>query len=117
MRTARLFDHRDQNGGWAVAPDRLRISDPEERARLAQFLRGGGVAVRINGFDDDVIDPTREPGPPLSIHTDGTWTWSTQITYYLVTYGIAPEPDLCAHIRECDHRAAVPGPATLMRAE
>jgi hypothetical protein len=116
MRIAQLFDHLDENGDWAFASDRPRISDPEERARLAKFLRGGRTINHVPGFDDDVIDPTREPGPQLSTFTDGTWIWSAQLTYYLITYGIAPEPDFLAHIRECGYEAEEPDMAVQMEA-
>lgn len=108
MRIAQLYDYRDPAGGWRIDPDRPRIDDLEERARLGRFLAAGTVISHVPGLDDDVIDPDNHPGPPLSTHTDGTWIWSAGVRYYLLTHGIAPQRDFLAHIRACEYVAHEP---------
>lgn len=99
MRIAHLFDGRDASGEWRIDPDRPRIDDQEERARLGRFLAAGVVILRVPGGDKDVLEPSREFAVPLSTHTDGTWIWSGGVRYYLLKHGIAPEPEFLAHIR------------------
>jgi hypothetical protein len=103
MRIARLFDGRDANGDWAFAPDRRRITDPDEQTNIAHFLRSGAMIVRISGLDADRLDPTQGDAVPMNSFTDGSWIWSDGLRYYLEKYGIAPEPEFLAHMAACDY--------------
>jgi hypothetical protein len=111
MRVAQLFDGRDAAGAWAFAPGRARIDDPAERARVAGFLRGGKVVLRVPGSDVDRVDPAKGPVVPMSTLTDGTWIWGAALRYYVETHGIAPEPAFLAHIVAHEYVAPEPGEA------
>ncbi|HEX6359383.1 hypothetical protein [Actinophytocola sp.] len=108
MRIARLFDGRDSAGEWTFAPDRPRITDPDERARIASFLRGGKMILRVPGSDVDRIEPANGQLVPISTRTDGIWIWSTGLRYYVEKHGIAPEPDFLAHIVAHEYVAPMP---------
>ena len=108
MRVAQLFDRQDAAGEWEFAPDHPRIADPEERARIAGFLRGGKVILRVPGSDVDRFEPGCGTVVPLSTLTDGTWIWGAALRYYVEKHGIAPEPDFLAHIVAHEYVAPVP---------
>lgn len=108
MRIAQLFDGRDANGDWTFAPDHPRIDDPDERARIADFLRGGKVIQRIPGSDVDRFERANGQVVPTSTLTDGTWIWGSALRYYLEKHGIAPEPDFLAHIVAHEYVAPKP---------
>lgn len=108
MRVARLFDGRDAAGEWAFAPDRPRIADHDERARIAGFLSGGKVISRVAAVDLDRAEPANGRVVPLSTSTDGTWIWGAALRYYVEAHGIAPEPDFLAHI--VSHEYVAPEP-------
>jgi len=116
MRFARLFDKRDASGDWTFDPDRPRVDDPAERARISAFLNDGKMIVRIVGHTDDRMDPTRGEVVPMSTHTDGTWLWNASVRYYLDTYGIAPEPDFLAHIAAHEYVPVQPDETTVRAA-
>jgi hypothetical protein len=111
MRIARLFDGRDRAGEWTFAPDRQRITDPDERARIAGFLRGGKMILRVPGSDVDRIEPANGQLVPMSTRTDGVWIWGTALRYYVEEHGIAPEPDFLAHIVAHEYVAPQPDAA------
>jgi hypothetical protein len=108
MRIAELFDERDAAGEWTFAPDRPRIADQDERARIARFLLGGEVILRVSGLDLDRIEPANGRVVPLSTLTDGTWIWGAALRYYVETHGIAPEADFLAHIVAHEYVAPKP---------
>lgn len=108
MRIARLFDVQDAAGEWTFAAGRPRITDAGHRALVARFLRGGAVVLRVAGSDADRIEPANGPVVPLSTLTDGTWIWGAALGYYVQTHGIAPEPDLLAHMAAHEYVAARP---------
>lgn len=108
MRIAQLFDRQDAEGEWEFAPDHPRIRDPEERARIAGFLRGGKVILRVPGSDVDRLEPANGEVVPVSTLTDGTWIWGSAMRYYVEKHGIAPEPDFLAHIVAHEYVAPVP---------
>lgn len=108
MRIARLFDGKDDDGNWTFAPDRPRITDPAELARVVGFLRSGTTIVRISGLDVDRLDPARGQAVPLSTMTDGEWIWGDGLRYYVETHRIAPEPDFLAYMAAHEYVAVRP---------
>jgi hypothetical protein len=108
MQRARLFDGVGPDGEPYFAPDRARIDDPAERARVAEFLGGGRLIRRTTGRDVDRLDPDRGRAVPMSTHTDGTWIWNAGLRYYVQTHGIAPEPAFLQHIVRSGYRAGEP---------
>lgn len=107
-----LFEGQDANGAWTFAPDRARIDDPDERARIARFLSGGKVILHTVASDVDELAPSNGSVVPMSTHTDGTWIWSAALRYYVETHGIAPEPEFLAHIVAYECVAPEPDEAT-----
>lgn len=108
---ARLFDGRNAAGDWTFAPDRQRIDDPAERARIARFLGSGRVIIRMSGGDVDRLDPDAGDVVPLSTLTDGVWIWGAALQYYVEHHGIAPEPEFLAHMAACEYVAVQPDEA------
>jgi hypothetical protein len=108
MRIARLYDERDASGEWMFAPDHPRVPDPAERARIARFLCGGKVILRVTGSAMDRLEPANGPVVPMSTLTDGTWIWGAALQYYVETHGIAPEADFLAHIVAHEYVAPKP---------
>ena len=63
------------------------------------------------------MDPECPVVVPAGYATDGTWIWSAALRYYVSRHGLAPEPDLLAHIRGHGYRAPTPTAAELAEAQ
>jgi hypothetical protein len=113
-RIARVFDGDD---GPVVAPERTPLTDPQEQARVVGFLDGGGVLAAGGPLSPDLMDPARPPVVPAGYATDGTWIWSASLRYYVARHGLAPQPELLAHIRASGYTAHTPTPAELTAAQ
>lgn len=111
MRVARLFDGKDAAGQPTFTPDRRRLADDDERARIARFLSGGKVIRRVAAAALDRVEPANGRVVPVLTSTDGVWIWSAVVRYYVVTHGIAPEPDFLAHIVAHEYVAPEPDEA------
>lgn len=74
-----------------------------ERVLVEAYLAGAPVVVAAWGFGPDPL-AGGDARVPLHIHTDGLWVWSESLAYYAGRYGIAPDPDLLAHIRSRRYR-------------
>ncbi|MEV7027668.1 hypothetical protein [Kitasatospora sp. NPDC093558] len=99
FRLAAVFDAVDPVTGPGFAPDRPRLAEGPARQAVLRYLRGGAAVLLTPMLTDDVVDPERRGVVPLGFRTDGQWIWTDTVTYYLETYGLAPEPDLLAHVR------------------
>jgi len=80
-----------------------RLSD-QDRIRVAAYLSEAPMVAATFGFDPDPLDPARPEVVPLNLRTDGEWVWSESLAYFALRYGIAPEPDLLAHLARRDYR-------------
>lgn len=98
LRRAKVFDGLDQATGAPVV-NRPRLHDDEHR-RVLDYLQAGPVFLFASSFDKDVYFPDNPPAVPLKFATDGTWIWSGAVIYYLEKYGLPPQDELLAHIRE-----------------
>ncbi|MEO3781269.1 hypothetical protein ABGB16_31655 [Micromonospora sp. B11E3] len=98
--TARLFDGVDPERGPWFASNRPVVSDATERDNLLDALRGGMVIAWSSGAMADILAPERGDVVPMHLRTDGTWVWSEAVAYYLENYGLAPDPQLAAHLAE-----------------
>lgn len=97
LRRARIFDHaRTGDGRPAVSRPPVR---PDEKDRVAAYLRRAPVVTAARSNAPDRLDPSRGEVVPLAFHTDGAWVWSGAVAYYLDEHGVPPESDLVAHIR------------------
>jgi hypothetical protein len=102
MRKARLYDGVDDTGTPHFAAERARITDAQDRERIAAYLHGGGVVMATPALIDDVVEPGRGTVVPTSYFTDGTWIWSAALAYYTDMYGIAPDAEFVEHMRRQD---------------
>ncbi|BCY13402.1 hypothetical protein [Actinoplanes sp. L3-i22] len=103
---ARDFDGDDPELGPAFDPDHEHL-DAAEAARVLTFLSGGESLLATTARETDVLDSSLGAVVPQSFRTDGVWIWTDTAGYYLRTYGLAPDPELLAHIRDRDYRPAV----------
>ncbi|MFI6520174.1 hypothetical protein ACIBF1_31780 [Spirillospora sp. NPDC050679] len=97
LREARLFDGMTPDGKPVI--QRAPVSDAE-RTPLGNYLGQAPIVLSARGFDEDMLDPARPADVPMSFHTDGTWIWPGAAGYYLRVHGVAPDPELVAHIRD-----------------
>lgn len=109
VRMARVFDGAHPERGPFFVTERERL-DESRRERLLDYLRGGEPVFEVDGELDDVL----EPGVPVAagFRSDGDWVWSEATVHYLDRHGVAPDPDLVAHMA---HRAASAGPRPPLR--
>jgi hypothetical protein len=105
VRLATLYDRYDEQTGPAFGPDRPRL-DAAARGPVLEYLRGGAPLLATTSTIPDVVDPAAPP-LPASFRTDGTWIWAEAVTAYLERYGIAPDPQLLAHLRQLGQPPAV----------
>ncbi len=117
MSTSRIARVLDGDDGTLVPPGRPPLADPRERERVLEFLDGGEVLTAGGPLAPDVMDPARPLVVPGGWATDGTWIWSASLRYYVARHGLAPEPDLLAHIRAQGYRAHAPTAAELAEAQ
>jgi hypothetical protein len=108
VRIARVFGAPTASPGDAV---HTWIGDDEERQRVASYLRAGTAILMTTALQPDLIDPARGRVVGASFRTDGSWVWSDALTYYASAYGLAPEDDFYAHIRDRGYACPVPGDA------
>lgn len=104
FRIAQVFDATAEDGTAVMGPGHPRIADPEERQRLLGYLRDAPVVLYTLERDDDRFQRWRGRAVPMSFHSDGTWVWSEELSYYLEHYAFAPEPALHRHIAANDYR-------------
>lgn len=95
---ARVFDFADPVTGPGFAPDHPVISDPAERDRLLDYLRGGALVMLSTTRMHDVLDSGAPTTVPMNFRTDGEWIWTDTVEYYLTQHGMAPDAELIAHI-------------------
>jgi hypothetical protein len=98
FKVAKVFDFSDPVSGPGFAPDHPVISDPAERDRLLEYLRGGALALMSTQRMNDVLDADAPAAVPVNFFTDGEWIWTDTIEYYLSHHGLAPDPELATHI-------------------
>ncbi|MFE6857457.1 hypothetical protein [Nocardia sp. NPDC057668] len=110
MRIASAFHGIDSQGGPKSSPDRVHVTDPAERAAVANFLAGGAFVMGTSRRGADLLDPARGDVVPTIDRTDGVWIWPHAIHYYLVEHAVPLEADFLHHIRECGYVATKPTP-------
>ncbi|MEV5570964.1 hypothetical protein AB0L06_13020 [Spirillospora sp. NPDC052269] len=99
-------DGQDAPGGLRMSGVSLptdgesRPDVPEdEKEALVQYLTRAPIVLAARSLDVDELDPERAARVPLTFHTDGTWVWPGAVGYYLRAHGVAPDPELVAHVR------------------
>jgi hypothetical protein len=115
VRVAAVFDDVDPDAGGSMRLDHPQIDSPE-RERLVRYLSAGEPLLVTPALDVDVAAPELGQTVPVSFRTDGYWIWSDAAGYYLHRHGLAPHPELLAHIRARDYAVPEIDGAALHRA-
>jgi hypothetical protein len=97
LRIARVFDGRSETGPYFTT--REKISDPEERAAILDYLMKGKTLAAARGKETDWVDTANGKVVPMGFRTDGRWVWESAAAYYLRAHGFAPEPDFLDYLR------------------
>jgi hypothetical protein len=84
-------------------PDTPEGAAMPDASRVAEYLSAGTAILFTTATAPDHFDPDAGEPAGLSVRSDGVWVWSDVITYYTRRYGIPPEPDLLAHIRQAGY--------------
>ncbi|MFT3797913.1 hypothetical protein [Microbacterium sp.] len=104
--------------GWVATPDRQRppLNDerlsPDEAARVGAYLQAGAVVMHTTARGVDVLNHD-EPVVPLTIRTDGEYVWTGPVTYYVATYGVAPDAGFLDYLRARDYAPRIPTDAEI----
>jgi hypothetical protein len=85
-------------------PETIEGAAVADATRIAEYLGSGTAILFTTATTSDRYDPTAGEPAGLSVRSDGEWAWSDVITYYARRYGIPPDPELLAHIRQSDYR-------------
>ena len=104
FRFARLGDGRDAVGRIFFSPQRGRISDMGERARVLRYLMHCPTVGVGSEYMRDNLDPERCDDIRTVFRTDGRWVWTSAVEYYLREHGIAPEAELLNRIKAAHYR-------------
>ncbi|XVU28943.1 hypothetical protein ACQPZJ_18355 [Actinoplanes sp. CA-054009] len=110
VRLARVYD---TERGFDPAHERL---DGDDRARVLAWLEAGTTVLATTARDTDVLEPERGEVVPIDFRSDGHWIWTDTTAYYLREYGLAPEPELLAHVRAAGDRVPFTDPVGEHRA-
>nr|WP_201749162.1 hypothetical protein [Micromonospora acroterricola] len=63
----------------------------------ARYLRDGSVVAAAAGYAFDELDPNRPEIAPLSIQTDGDWSWPSDLPYYVEKYRVGLPEEFLKH--------------------
>jgi hypothetical protein len=111
VQIATVFDEVDPASGPRFTAEHP-VADEDEMPKLLEYLSRGELLLLTTARLDDVVEPERGNGVPMSFRTDGTWVWSDATAYYLETYRLMPDQELVAHIRTAEYlHPVVDGPA------
>ncbi len=116
VKVARVFDGLDGTGEPRFAPDHPTVGDPAERERTLAYLNAGRPILMTTALEVDRMDRSRGEAVPLSFRTDGAWIWTDSVAYYLEVHGLAPDPDLTAHIAAHEYACPAVDDAAAARA-
>jgi hypothetical protein len=110
LRLAALPDQVDAGADGALALPTTEV------ARLVSYLRGGEPLLVTTARMPDVVNRARGAVVPMNFRTDGRWIWSDAAIYYLERYGLAPDPELVAHVRRLNYTSPEVDGAAIHRA-
>ncbi|WP_425846775.1 hypothetical protein [Micromonospora sp. DT15] len=63
----------------------------------AEYLKNGSVVAAASGYAFDELAPDRPEIAPLSILTDGKWSWPSDLSYYVRKYRIGLPKEFLQH--------------------
>lgn len=98
----------DEHQSWIV--------DAAERDRVAAYLDSGAPILVTTALAVDQLSPDQGNRVGMSYRTDGKWVWSEALSYYVATYGLAPEDGFYQHIRANRYTCPTPDGAAQDRA-
>lgn len=105
FRFATVIDWMWADGKPVIAMDRGLITDPEQRRRILQYLRGAATVYEdVATFGPDCMEPACYSAVPTGYRTDGAWIWPMAAEYYLDRHSVAPEPEFYERIRFYGYR-------------
>lgn len=82
---------------------------------MAAYLEAGAVVLHTTARGADVLADDA-PIIPLTIRTDGEYVWTGPVTYYVRTYGVAPDTAFLEHVRARDYVPRVPSTSEIQAA-
>lgn len=88
---------------------------PDEAARVGAYLEAGATVMHTTVRGADMLDGDA-PVIPLTIRTDGQYVWTGPVTYYVQTYGVAPDDEFLAYLRAREYEVRVPTDAEVAAA-
>ena len=101
------------------AGDRPKLVDErlsaEEQSLVGAYLEAGAVVMNTTARGVDIL-ANGEAVVPMTIRTDGEYVWTGPVTYYVKTYGVAPDADFLEHVRGRGYQIRVPGKAEIQEA-
>ena len=69
--------------------------------RVVAYLRDAPVVMASPELLTDVLDPSVGIGT-LAVHSDGEWTWRSDLAYYVERYHVRLDPDFVVHLAARD---------------
>jgi hypothetical protein len=117
LHIARVFDGYSEDLRGLFTTDHPRATDPDEKARILRFLRGGEPVFAYRCRSHDQITPAPVPMVPMVFATDGEWVWSMGTAYYLDVHGLLPESRFLDHIVARGYHVPALDEETLERVE
>ncbi|RAO23685.1 hypothetical protein ONO86_01996 [Micromonospora noduli] len=63
----------------------------------AEYLKNGSVVAAASGYVFDELAPDRPEIAPLSILTDGEWSWPSDLSYYVQKYQVGLPEEFLQH--------------------
>ena len=93
----RELGHGDPEGPSLVEA-RGRVP-PEERERLASYLRRGADLAATGQVCSDYFETSTLLPEALAIRTDGVWAWPSDLAYYVEKHGAEVPAALVDHIK------------------
>lgn len=99
--------------GWSPAtPDTRpplnegRLSD-DEKLLVGGYLENGVIVARTTARGVDILAGDA-PVVPATIRTDGEYVWTGAVTYYVQTYGVAPNEEFLQYLRDRGYEQRIP---------
>nr|WP_244876722.1 hypothetical protein [Actinoplanes consettensis] len=114
IRVAKVFDVVDDRGARFEPGHELLTG--ADRGQVVTWLDAGAPVFGTGSALPDVVEPSRGAVVPMTYRTDGRWLWTESVTYYVRTYGLAPDPALLTHVRAAGTALPTPDAADEHRA-
>ncbi len=92
----RELRHGDSDG--PPLREAIDIDQGHDDETIGAYLRAGNTLAATAMPVDDILDATKTNIAGLTLMTDGTWLWPSDLAYFVETYGVAVPPELRNHI-------------------